>query len=244
MMETTYGDYHHYVHHHPHLITTDDDSSFTNMNHNGFSRGSSTSFAYPPPQQPPDYHRYFVDRGEFAAAATRFSLPTSSSLVDNNNNNSLDAAGIGFAGNPQAPPSNSNNNNFVIPEDISVYNNQWNWTQPDQPTILAPAPVYPHQTVKNSATINSLSSAVAVCSQQPTAQLPTPAAMAVLLNPNLQTDFEIPQGSEEAESVIQTVTRPAVMLRPPVEPVVAAVQSVPDSPSREKKHACTMCHKR
>ena len=118
-----------------------------------------------------------------------------------------------------------------------MYNNQWNWSQPDQPTILAPAPVYPHQAVKNSATINSLSSAVAVCSQsQQPQQLPTPAAMAVLLNPNLQTDFEIPQGSS---SVIQTVTRPA----PPVEPVVA-VQSVPDSPSREKKHACTMCHKR
>ena len=244
MMETTYGDYHHYVHHHPHLITTDDDSSFTNMNHNGFSRGSSTSFAYPPPQQPPDYHRYFVDRGEFAAAATRFSLPTSSSLVDNNNN-SLDAAGIGFAGNPQAPPPSNSNNNFVIPEDISVYNNQWNWSQPDQPTILAPAPVYPHQAVKNSATINSLSSAVAVCSHSQPQQLPTPAAMAVLLNPNLQTDFEIPQGSSsEAESVVQTVTRPAVMMRPPVEPVVVAVQSVPDSPSREKKHACTMCHKR
>jgi hypothetical protein len=87
---------------------------------------------------------------------------------------------------------------------------------PDKP-ILAPAPVYP---------------------QQP--------AMAVLLNPNAQladqqhqtqvaTDFEIPQ-----ESAIH-MARPTVIR--PVAPVVA-VQGVPDSPSREKKNACTMCHKR
>ena len=201
---------------HPHL-SQDASQNFSN----GFSRGSSTSFAYPHQ----DY-RYFVDRGELASRL----CPTS--LVDNN---ALDAAGIGFAGNP------SSSNTFVIPEDISVYN-QWNWSQPEQP-ILAPAPVYPpHQSAFSVKSTSSISSAV-VCS--PTAQLPTPAAMAVLLNPNAQlvdqqhsqvaTDFEIPQGS-----AIQTA-RPAIVR--PVEPVVA-VQVVPESPSREKKHACTMCHKR
>ena len=203
---------------HPHL-TQDASQNFAN----GFSRGSSTSFAYPHQ----DY-RYFVDRGELASRL----CPTS--LV---NNTSLDAAGIGFAGNPS-----SSSNTFVIPEDISVYN-QWNWSQPDHP-ILAPAPVYPHPPAF------SVKSASSVCS--PTAQLPTPAAMAVLLNPNAQlvdqqqqqqqtqavmstADFEIPQGS-----AIHTA-RPTIIR--PVEPVVA-VQGVPDSPSREKKHACTMCHKR
>jgi hypothetical protein len=211
MMEA-YGNYP-YAHGH---LSEDGSQNYTN----GFSRGSSTSFGYP------DY-RYFVDRGEVGASRL---CPTS--LVDNN---ALDAAGIGFAGNPS-----SSSNTFVIPEDISVYN-QWNWSQPDHP-ILAPAPVYPQP---SAFSVKSTSS---VCS--PTAQLPTPAAMAVLLNPNAQlvdqqqqqiqaamptADFEIPQGS-----AIHTA-RPAIIR--PVEPVVA-VQGVPDSPSREKKHACTMCHKR
>ena len=208
-MMQAYPDYPqaHYPHH-PHL-TQDASQNFAN----GFSRGSSTSFAYPHQ----DY-RYFVDRGELASRL----CPTS--LVDSNN--ALDAAGIGFTGNPQASSSNA----FAIPEDISVYN-QWNWSQPDHP-ILAPAPVYPQP----SAFPDKSPGSIVVCS--PTAQLPTPAAMAVLLNPNAQladqtaADFEIQQGSAPRPTVIR-----------PVEPVVA-VQNVPDSPSREKKHACTMCHKR
>ena len=211
-----YPDYPQAHYPHPHL-TQDPSQNFPN----GFSRGSSASFAYPHQ----DY-RYFVDRGELASRL----CPTS--LVDNN---ALDAAGIGFTGNP------SSSNTFLIPEDLSVYN-QWNWSQPDQP-ILAPAPVYPQQPAFSVKSASTISSAV-VCS--PTAQLPTPAAMAVLLNPNAQladqqhqtqvpTDFEIPQGSAIHSA------RPAIIR--PVEPVVA-VQGVPDSPSREKKHACTMCHKR
>jgi hypothetical protein len=85
-----YPDYHqaHYHYPHPHL-TQDASQNFSN----GFSRGSSTSFAYPHQ----DY-RYFVDCGELASRL----CPTS--LVDNN---TLDAAG-----NP------SSSNTFVIPEDI------------------------------------------------------------------------------------------------------------------------------
>ena len=211
-----YTDYPQAHYPHPHLAQ-DASQNYAN----GFSRGSSTSFAYPHQ----DY-RYFVDRGEFASRL----CPTS--LV---NNTSLDAAGIGFAGNP------SSSNTFVTPEDISVYN-QWNWSQPDHP-ILAPAPVYPQPPAFSVKSTSSTSSVV--CS--PTAQLPTPAAMAVLLNPNAQladqrqtqvpADFEIPQGS-----AIDIHTARPTAIRP-VEPVVA-VQGVPDSPSREKKHACTMCHKR
>lgn len=209
-----YPDYPQAHYPHPHLTQEVASQNFAN----GFSRGSSTSFTYPHQ----DY-RYFVDRGELASR-----LCPATSLVDNNSN-ALDAVGIGFAGNP------SSSNTFLIPEDISVYN-QWNWSHPDHP-ILAPAPVYPQP----PAFSDKSPSSIVVCS--PTAQLPTPAAMAVLLNPNAQladqhqtADFEIPQGS-----AIHTTARPAIIR--PVEPVVA-VQGVPDSPSREKKHACTMCHKR
>ncbi|KAF8798291.1 hypothetical protein BYT27DRAFT_7203402 [Phlegmacium glaucopus] len=235
--------------HHPYLSAPDDASNFAN----GFSRGSSSSFTYPHQ----DYHRYFVDRGELAASRL-----CTTSLVDNNNNNSssLDATGIGFAGNP------SSSNTFIVPEDISVYN-QWDWSQTAHPIVApAPPPVYPPpppqppQVFPSSSSVKSARnpSTSIVCS--PTAQLPTPAAMAVLLNPNgrstqigdqqhqqqeqqesssqMAADYEIPQGSAAAIISHHTV-RP---IRP-VEPVVA-VQGVPDSPSREKKHACTMCHKR
>ena len=202
----------HHLPHHPHhqpYFTQDGSQNFAN----GFSRGSS--FAYPHQ----DY-RYFVDRGELASRLC------SSGLVDTN---SLDATGIGFAGNL------SSGNTFVVPEDISV----WDWSQQQQTVAVAPAPVAVYPQPPASA----FKSSTVVCS--PTAQLPTPAAMAVLLNPNAQldgggdqqqqqqqqqTDYEIPQG-HMARAVR------------PVEPVVA-VQGVPDSPSREKKHACTMCHKR
>jgi hypothetical protein len=213
-MMQAYTDYPQAHYPHPHHLIQDVSQNFTN----GFSRGSS--FTYPHQDYP-----YFVDRGELASRL----CPTS--LVDNN---PLDATGIGFAGNP------SSGNTFVVPEDISVYN-QWNWSHPSDHPVVAPAPVYPQQpafSVKSASTN--------ICS--PTAQLPTPAAMAVLLNPNAQlgdqqqtqsvTDFEIPQGSAIHTSV---TVRPVV--RPVVEPIVA-VQGVPDSPSREKKHACTMCHKR
>ena len=232
VMMQMYPDYHHHHHpqaqypHHPQLTDT------TSMN--GFSRGSSTSFSYGHQE-----YRYFVDRGGGGELGTSSSSSSSrlcpTSLVDNNN--ALDAAGIGFAGNNDA---SSGSNPFVIPEDISVYStssNQWNWTQPDPPPpILAPAPLYPPFSLKSPPP-------PLVCS--PTAQLPTPAAMAVLLNPNAQhTDFdEIPQGSAAAIHTTTTITARPNVIRP-VEPVVLAVQSVPDSPSREKKHACTMCHKR
>ena len=234
-------DYPPHPHHDPYLTLQDGSQNFTN----GFSRGSSTSFTYPHQ----DY-RYFLHRGELAS---RF-CPTS--LVDNNNtnNNSLDATGIGFSG----------NNPFIVPEDISVYN-QWDWS----PTVAtavptpvsAPAPIYPSPqqptfspSVKSSnrnppppsssSSSSSPSSSSVLCS--PTAQLPTPAAMAVLLNPNVNRSSQVAETVDYVE-IPQPSAIPvsSVTARPirPVEPVVA-VQGVPDSPSREKKHACTMCHKR
>lgn len=63
----------------------------------------------------------------------------------------------------------------------------------------------------------------------PTAQLPTPAAMAVLLNPNAHTRRAMQQQQQQ---------------QPPVIMPDATTTLIPDILSREKKHACTMCHKR
>jgi len=63
----------------------------------------------------------------------------------------------------------------------------------------------------------------------PTAQLPTPAAMAVLLNPNAHTRRAMQQQQQQQQP-------------PVIMPDATAL--IPDILSREKKHACTMCHKR
>jgi len=65
----------------------------------------------------------------------------------------------------------------------------------------------------------------------PTAQLPTPAAMAVLLNPNAHTRRAMQQQQQQQQQ------------QPPVI-MPDATALIPDILSREKKHACTMCHKR
>ena len=117
-----------------------------------------------------------------------------------------------------------------------MYSNQWDWSQQqpsDHPIVVAPAPIYPQS---SAFSVKSASDISVVCS--PTAQLPTPAAMAVLLNPNAQLADQ--QASTDFEGHMSVTARPVIR---PVEPVVA-VHGVPDSPSREKKHACTMCHKR
>jgi hypothetical protein len=143
-------------------------------------------------------------------------------------------------------------------ENISVYYNQWKWSQLDHPIQVpslapasAPLAVYPPtQLPAFSFKSDSSISSTVVCS--PTAQ-PLLPPMAIL-NPNTQlaawdqpqqtqvpvaADYKITQGS-----AIDTATRPTIIR--PVELVV--VQGVPgspmDSPLREKKHACTMCHKR
>lgn len=211
--------------HHPSLsdyyLALDSASNFTN----NFSRGSS--FTYPHQ----DY-RYLLDRGELTS---RLCAP---GLVDS----TFDATGLGFAGN------SSSNATFVAPEDISVYQQPtWDWTGLQAGEITAPAPVYAAQRepdffgTKSPATMGS-------AVRSPVAQLPTPAAMAVLLNPNgrsedepSQIGYSIPSGSAlVANRPSATATRPTRL----VEPVVSSQECVPESLSREKKHACTMCHKR
>lgn len=75
--------------------------------------------------------------------------------------------------------------------------------------------------------------------RSPTAQLPTPAAMAVLLNPNGRGREQTPQISADA-----TGLPPPMIQMPSCVADTTAVVPIPDMLSREKKHACTMCHKR
>jgi hypothetical protein len=204
-------------------LAPEDGQNFTNC----FSRGSSFSYSY-------QDHRYSLDRGELASRLC------STSLVGN----IVDATGLGFAGN------HSPSTRFAVaPEDLvpAYHQPTWGWTGAPGAGIIAPAPVYPQPLepeyfgVKNPG--NNQTSIV----RSPAAQLPTPAAMAVLLNPNgrseeepSQSGFEIPPGST-VQSSHGTATNNRHVTRP-VESAVAA-QGVSEL-SREKKHACTMCHKR
>lgn len=92
-------------------------------------------------------------------------------------------------------------------------------------------------------------------------QLPTPAALAVLLNPNSRSagasqqasqlnlgalpPFDLAPGVGSTSDIITPHRASPSVGRAsrPGEPG-SAVQGVPEAQSREKKHACTMCHKR
>jgi len=201
-------------------LAPEDGENFTNC----FSRGSS----FPPHQ---DY-RYSLDREELAP---RF---CSTSLVDN----ILDATGLGFSGDPS--PSTG----FVVaPEDILAYQQPtWGWTGAPSTGIITPAPVYAQPPETGYFGIKSTGNNQISIMCSPAAQLPTPAAMAVLFNPNrsdeepTQTGFEIPQSPTVLPSHASFASNGHVTR--PVESGVAT-QGVPEL-SREKKHGCTMCHKR
>ncbi|KAF9482361.1 hypothetical protein BDN70DRAFT_435995 [Pholiota conissans] len=215
------------------FLSQDDGQNFTS----GFSRGSS--FTYPHQ----DY-RYLLDRGELASRVC------ASSLMDG----PFDATGLGFAGDP------SSNGTFIpATEDISAYHQPWDqWigaTAPPPQAIVAPAPVYPSAaessyfgikdaTANHNAPSSSSSSGV----RSPPSQLPTPAAMAVLLNPHgrsegelTQSGYDIPPGSAV---LAHRASSSAAPIPPRTEEPIVTTQGVPESLSREKKHACTMCHKR
>lgn len=194
---------------------------------NGFSRGSHSHQDY----------RYLFDRGELSARLY------STNLVGH----TYDATGLGFAGNP---PSESA---FVVgPEDIPAYEAaHWDWTAASSPGngIVAAAPVYP--LLQEDAYLGSKPSGNNV----PPTQLPTPAAMAVLLNPHGRSDREhsqngYPEAPTETSPVIPSHTNPCPAAA--VSPIIRREESsafiqnqgTSDGLSREKKHACTMCHKR
>jgi len=235
----------------------------------GFSRGSSFQ----------DY-QYFLDRGE---------LPSRLCAEDS----TLDATGLGFAGNGSSSIASANI--FVD------YQQQqhWNWcSNPDNGEIIAPAPVYAAQVAPHTPSsvsdyfgvnvtgafkrptenleLNQETSPV----RSPAAQLPTPAAMAILLNPNARSEGEHLTSQENGYGIsrgapghptLGVVNHPLHplslsshvsssapssgaprannRLAEPRNGVTSATlegqAAIPESPaSREKKHACTMCHKR
>jgi len=208
----------------PYIVAPDAAPNFTN----GFSRGSSS---FPYPHQ--DY-RYLFDRGDLTS---RF-CPTN--LVDH----TFDATGLGFAG----EPSPVVNNTFAAgTEDIPVYAQAaaWDWSGSGSSGngVVAPVPVYaalldPPYLASKPSGIHERS-------------LPTPAAMAVLLNPHGRSDGEqLQSGYSEALSEPSPLVpnHMSASVRPIIRPEEAAViiqsQGTSEGPPREKKHACTMCHKR
>lgn len=202
----------------------------------GFSRGSS--FPYQ------DY-RCLLDRGELTSRL----CPTS--LVDHTP--TLDATTLGFAGN--SPPGYA----FGPPEDIPAYDPaSWDWPNPTS-QIVAPAPVYPAEATSYLGINKSsgeggdhqFSDRYNHPHHPPSAQLPTPAAVALLLNPHGRSDREHSQSGypdthfESSPLVTRHVSaalRPFIRREGPIGTVQN--QGTSEGLSREKKHACTMCHKR
>ncbi|KAM6497752.1 hypothetical protein JOM56_005700 [Amanita muscaria] len=181
-----------------------------------FSRGSSLVY-------PQDY-QYFSHRG----LSTRHS---SSNFIDTQ---SIDATVSGLAG-------NSTDMNYR-PEDMMAYQPSWRWTDSSIPE--ASVPMVPSIYSGAERAKSSLDYAF-VTTPTTATSLPTPAAMADMMNRSLQLDvghqqvsFQMPS-SQSAAQASATVARASR-----TEPGGQRLHSVPDTQSREKKHACSMCHKR
>lgn len=97
-------------------------------------------------------------------------------------------------------------------------------------------------TIKSAVTVGQAQNYRPV--RSPTAQLPTPAAMAVLLNPSGHGRAQTPQGAMDPAGLSSQQPPPAMIQMPSSVADATALMPVPDILSREKKHACTMCHKR
>lgn len=206
------------------------------LNHHGFSRGSSLIYSHQEPC------RYFPDtRGQDAATAA-----ASSGLVGSS------VTGQTIAGETVAISGNSDFFREPDPEGIPdyQYEQQWQWhaTSESLHGVVTPAVQVTSSSsniapafATNKSTLDTSVFGPAVL--QPAAQLPTPASMAILLNHNnSRSDMRAPQAQQSAieigsgiDASAQTAVHPDIML---------AQASAENTPSREKKHGCTMCHKR
>ncbi|PPQ63546.1 hypothetical protein CVT24_004776 [Panaeolus cyanescens] len=196
------------------------DETHESFSNGGFSRGSSIPY----PQQ--DY-RYFIDRGEPPEFC-------SSSLVDSN----LDATALGFAPNP------SSRNSFAVPEGISAYHDgNWHWQALSNPPTYTMTEEVPYMGEKSSINHTQTSTPA-------TQQVPTPAEMAMLLNPSSRSQEDSPTDAYEmpprSATISTTHATPAVSRTSTLHSMeqVLAPQAGPEPHSREKKHPCSMCHKR
>ncbi|KAF9527103.1 hypothetical protein CPB83DRAFT_856755 [Crepidotus variabilis] len=194
----------------------------------GFSRGSSLSY----PNQ--DFH-YSFNRGELTSRLC------TTSVVDHNQH----ATGLGFAGN------RSSSRPYCGPEDSPAYQPpSWDWPGASDIGIVAPAPIYaggatPTYFGAKSTILHPLPPSVRSQTTRPT----SPAAMAILLNPHnisgeepTQGGYDIPTESASLDVDYVSGTRQIARLGEPS--VAEQALGAPEPPPREKKHGCTMCHKR
>ncbi|KAH0590019.1 hypothetical protein H2248_000197 [Termitomyces sp. 'cryptogamus'] len=211
-------------------------ASPTGLDLTNFSRGSSLSY-------PHQEYRHHTDRGGPLGLA---GPPPSLS------NASLCATGLGIPGH-----SVSNGNGFQAEAIVDFpLQQQWQWTTAPESLHglpLAPVPRAPQaqlaehefSSIKRSPADYATESSAVL---SPAAQRPTPASMAVLLNQTARAERNSPQvsfrapsdaaRSSQAQSV--SMTQPVEVPQHPAQPV----QTHEDGLSRERKHACTMCHKR
>jgi hypothetical protein len=187
-----------------------------------FSRGSSLSY----PHQ------------DFQVLSDRGGPPrqSSSSLAGT----SLGATGMAIT------DRTANGSRGFRAEGIADYHEQQQWYWPSAADTfhgvpqVAPAPGAPEARI--SMIKRPMEHASVVLS--PAAQLPTPASMAVLLNPHVQSEQRPVQDPTQPPPQAQRAPQPVPIQTVPVVTEVAAAQSSLETPSREKKHGCTMCHKR
>ena len=201
--------------------------------HYSFSRGSS--FVCPHEDYP-----YMAGRGDPSTSpAAPVYVPGATS--------SFDIAGLAFGA--------DNNSAAAVSGREYSHEQRWQWEchpattsshlhphafvhpplLPQLPTAASPLLDLP-STIKTALTMGQTHNL-----RSPTAQLPTPAAMAVLLNPNTHTrQIQTPQLAVD----VAAQQPPLIIQMPSGVPDTTALMSVPDILSREKKHACTMCHKR
>jgi hypothetical protein len=181
-----------------------------------FSRGSSLVY-------PQDY-QYFSDRGTPSRHSANFP-----------DTHSIDTTMSRYAGNSSPGVDMS-----YRPEDVLAYQQSWRWNDASvhDPSVPISTPMYSTNAdaVKNSLDYQFDATATAT-------QLPTPA-MAIMLSHNSQSDVRHQMVSYQIPSSQVSAQTSAAATRPGRIDSGAVHHIVPDSQSREKKHACTMCHKR
>ncbi|TFK23711.1 hypothetical protein FA15DRAFT_446538 [Coprinopsis marcescibilis] len=160
----------------------------------------------------------------------------------------FDATGLGFSG-------GSMSGSLFAGEDAApgyFGDAGWSWAEEDQQQqeqaqglahgVVAPVPMLPAPPEVSFLAIKSKGSAAAAIVRSPGPPLPTPAAMAVLLNGRSRSDGG--QGGYDDGSAGAAAAAAAMPVPVPVPAPQPSVVVPENSTSREKKHACTMCHKR
>ncbi|KAG6889032.1 hypothetical protein C0992_006600 [Termitomyces sp. T32_za158] len=212
--------------------STSNFTSSTGLDLANFSRGSSLTY-------PHQEYRHPTDRGEPVGL---------SGPPLNLSNARLCATGLGISGRSV--------DGFQAEAIVEFPSQQWQWTPvPESLHGLPLAPVprasqaqvaeREFSPIKRSPPNYAIESSAVL---SPAAQRPTPASMAVLLNQtSARTDTKnSPQVSSSApldtsQAQPASLTQPVEVTRP-AQP--AQTINHEDGLSRERKHACTMCHKR